>query len=290
MVSWLNRVNHEIDIEIPASCYESEVCGGAPQKCSLNIENGKWCNTTLRDEFSCAGDMNTMNANNYIMTTNGGTGHAYTNMCLRAFKKSASEEWEKDEVGIEHSNREFNSKHDERINDVKSREPFMLVGDGKFHKYTIDWHTGGPDCEARVDFYVDDVLLATNNAMVPTRGSRLVIGAWAPNKASPTGWNDEFNAEWTNFPDHWGDGEPGDGLSYLSHVYVSEVKITPHNEPNDVMYPATYDRPDGCQVIHGQEKNGCHTHWETDGHLGWKDKRIPPQEAAQGPASMSCKK
>lgn len=302
MVSWLNRVNHEIDIEIPASCYESEVCGGAPEKCSLTIENGKWCNTTLRDEFSCAGDMNTMNANNYIMTTNGGTGHAYTNMCLRAFKKTGvlgDAEQSTASSGLRYGDKDGTlivededkeQLHDEGKKVGGGREPFMLVGDGKFHKYTIDWHTGGPDCEARVDFYVDDVLLATNNAMVPTRGSRLVIGAWAPNKASPTGWADEFNAEWTNFPDHWGDGEPGDKLSYLSHVYVSEVKITPHNEPNDVMYPATYDRPDGCDIIYGQEQNGCHTHWETNEHLGWKDDRIPPKQMSQGPPTMTCKR
>ena len=290
MVSWLNRFNHEIDIEIPASCYDSVVCGGAPQKCSLSIEGGKWCNTTLRDQYSCAGDMNTMNANNYIMTTNGGTGHAYTNMCLKAFQKTDKlVETQPLETPIESDGIKI-AENDELDASAGEQKPFMLVGDGKFHKYTIDWHTGGPDCEARVDFYVDDVLLATNNAMVPTRGSRLVIGAWAPNKASPTGWNDEFNAEWTNFPDHWGDGEPGDGLSYLSHVYVSEVKITPHNEPNDIMYPATYDRPDGCQVIHGQEQNGCHTHWETNDHLAWKDNRIPPKRNAKTPASMSCAK
>ena len=59
-------------------------------------------------------------------------------------------------------------------------------------------------------------------------------------------------------PDHWGDGEPGDE-SIPSHVYVSEVKVTPHNEPNDIMYPATLRPTRWLPVIHGQEQNGCHT-------------------------------
>lgn len=45
----------------------------------------------------------------------------------------------------------------------------------------------------------------------------------------------------------WG-GLPGDGVFYVSHSYLSEVKVTPHNEPNDVMYPMTWDLPSGCQL------------------------------------------
>ena len=29
---------------------------------------------------------------------------------------------------------------------------------------------------------------------------------------------------------------------------VSEINITPFNEPGDVMYPDITDQPDGCQV------------------------------------------
>ena len=264
MVSWLNKINHEIDIEIPASCYDSEVCGVAAGQCGLHIEDGKWCNTTLRDTTGCVQDYSTMNANNYRLTTTGGTGHAYSNMCLRANKKPTK--------------------------GAKEPEPFMLAGDGKFHKYTIDWHTGGPDCEARVDFYVDDILLSSNNVMVPTRGSRFVFGSWGPEKGAATSTAGKFNNEWTNFPDFWGNGRPGDQKSYLSHVYVSEVKITPHNEANDIMYPATLDRKDGCKKIWGQEKNSCHQHWETDEQLGWKDKKIPPKisNGAKGSMAGTC--
>ena len=58
-----------IDIEIPASCYDSEVCGVAAGQCGLDIEDGKWCNTTLRDTTGCVQQFNTMNANNYRITT-----------------------------------------------------------------------------------------------------------------------------------------------------------------------------------------------------------------------------
>ena len=272
MVSWLNKINHEIDIEIPASCYDSEVCGVSAGQCGLDIEDGKWCNTTLRDSTGCVRQFNTMNANNYRLTTSGGTGHAYSNMCLKAHKKK------KQVVGSTHGKASTTTTEGEG---EEEREPFMLAGDGKFHKYTIDWHTGGPNCEARVDFYVDDVLLTTNNVMVPTRGSRFVFGSWGPEKGAATSASGKFNNEWTNFPDFWGNGKPGDGKSYLSHVYVSEVKITPHNEPNDIMYPATLDRKDGCDKIFGQEKRSCHQHWETDKELGWKDQRIPPAVAVE---------
>ena len=277
MVSWLNKINHEIDIEIPASCYDTEVCGVTAGQCGLDIEDGKWCNTTVRDNTGCVGQFNTMNANNYRLTTTGGTGHAYSNMCLKTHKKK------KTVIGMNGIEKENE--------DGQEQEPFMLAGDGKFHKYTIDWHTGGTDCEARVDFYVDDILLATNNVMVPTRGSRFVFGSWGPEKGAATSASGKFNNEWTNFPDFWGNGQPGDGKSYLSHVYVSEVKITPHNEENDIMYPATLDRKDGCDKIFGQEKDSCHQHWETDEELGWKDQKIPAamgKGAAPGSMSGTC--
>ena len=95
----------------------------------------------------------------------------------------------------------------------------MLIGDGKFYKYSIDWHTGGRGAGgARVDFYVDDVLIGTNNVFVPTRGSRFVISHWAPEQTAASDPGDSVNPKWVNFPDNWG-GEPGDGLFYLSHSF-----------------------------------------------------------------------
>eukprot|EP01029_Cantina_marsupialis_P007904 TRINITY_DN19026_c0_g1_i4.p1 TRINITY_DN19026_c0_g1~~TRINITY_DN19026_c0_g1_i4.p1 ORF type:complete len:570 (-),score=90.73 TRINITY_DN19026_c0_g1_i4:93-1802(-) len=138
--SWKTIVNHEIDIEMPASCMDTSVCGIAPVP-SLNYTERE------RLHSSCLGRFNTVNLNNYIYTTNGGTGPAYSNMCVAA----------KDDKG----------------------KPFMLMGDGKYHKYRFDWHTGSVDCKPRVDFYVDDVYLGTNNVFAPSRGSRLFIASWA---------------------------------------------------------------------------------------------------------------
>ena len=44
-------------------------------------------------------------------------------------------------------------------------EPVKLVGDGKYHKYTIDWHTGGVKMkdgslsQGYVSFLFDDILM-----------------------------------------------------------------------------------------------------------------------------------
>ena len=36
----------------------------------------------------------------------------------------------------------------------------------------------------------------------------------------------------------------------------------PHNEPNDVMYPMTYDQPDGCTAnVGGGASMTCHRRW-----------------------------
>lgn len=116
------------------------------------------------------------------------------------------------------------------------------------------------------------MFLGSNNVFVPTRGSRLFIGSWAPAGAQEGATQDP---SWANWPDDWG-GRPGDGKFYTSHTYISEVKvrscarrmgyrggasltgllhharatggrqITPHNEANDIVFPMTFDQPDGC--------------------------------------------
>jgi hypothetical protein len=75
--------------------------------------------------------------------------------------------------------------------------------------------------------------MGTNNAFVPTRGSRLWIGL-VPNYG-----------HWNGAPDNWG-GVPGDGKTVSTAAYVSSVRITPFNEPNDIMAPTPVDQPDGC--------------------------------------------
>ena len=62
--------------------------------------------------MSCIGDYSTANLNNYIYTQNSGSGPAYANMCIQASE------------------------------DSQGTKPMQLVGDGKYHKYRFDWHTG----------------------------------------------------------------------------------------------------------------------------------------------------
>ena len=65
----------------------------------------------------------------------------------------------------------------------KDATPFTMIGDGKYHNYTIDWHTGdaskaGVAGMGRVEFWIDGVYMGTNNAFVPTRASRFYIAHW----------------------------------------------------------------------------------------------------------------
>jgi len=60
LTGWQSQTNHEIDIEIPASC--PSMCPGG----------------------GCPGQFDTMNINNYIFTNNDGGGPGYANLCVRA--------------------------------------------------------------------------------------------------------------------------------------------------------------------------------------------------------------
>ena len=72
-----------------------------------------------------------------------------------------------------------------------SEVPLTFIGDGKYHNYTIVWHSGndikGSSSgdwsrlkDGYVDFYIDGFYLGTNNAFVPTRGSRFFLAHWYP--------------------------------------------------------------------------------------------------------------
>jgi len=159
---------------------------------------------------SCAGDYSTANLNNYLYSNGNGGGDQYANMCVKVTDRG------------------------NKGKGNATEEPRLLLGDGKYHTYAFDWHTGnGTGTEAGyVDFYIDDVYLGTNNAFVPTRASRLWIALWEGS------WNGDMNS--------WGGGSPGDGLSYSQDVLVSHVKVTPFNEANDIAYPSFIDQPEGC--------------------------------------------
>jgi len=85
--------------------------------------------------------------------------------------------------------------------------PLNFIGDGKYHNYTIVWHTGGNVPEHRrfstdadvqdgyVDFYIDDYYLGTNNAFAPTRGGKFFIAHWYPNNRNHL-WNGASASFW----------------------------------------------------------------------------------------------
>lgn len=64
--------------------------------------------------------------------------------------------------------------------------PTMLA-DGQFHTYRIDWHTGD---NPYVEYYIDGVLLCTQNTYIPANEMYLNIGCWLPN-----GWCGDPNFE-----------------------------------------------------------------------------------------------
>lgn len=177
--------------------------------------------------LSCAGDYSTANLNNYIYTQNSGSGPAYQNMCVQVSE------------------------------DAGGNTPLQLVGDGKYHTYRFDWHTGNGTADpGRVDFYFDNVYLGTNNANVPTRGSRLYIAHWYP--ASK-------NSIWNGAANDWGGGTPGDAKVYTMKTHISSVKITPFNEANDIMYMGSKDKPGkpgDCTKPYNSKYDVCHPIWD----------------------------
>ena len=66
----------------------------------------------------------------------------------------------------------------------------------------------------------------------------------------------------------------------MTHAYVSEVRVQPYNEPNDIVYPASYDQPDGCSPFY-LASGECHRLWkETDAR--------PPALADPQPGVLQC--
>lgn len=134
----------------------------------------------------------------------------------------------------------------------------QLLGDGKYHNYTIVWHTSpkGDGSPSYTEFYIDGNYVGTNNVFSPTRGGRLTIAHWGPL---------DKNALWNGRPNNWQGGVPGDGKEYNSTVYISEINVTPFNEDNDVMYPNMKDLPDGCTpTYHSRYPSSpdvCHPVW-----------------------------
>ena len=76
--------------------------------------------------------------------------------------------------------------------------------------------------------------------------------------------------------DDWNGGFAGDNKTANVTTYVSEVRITPFNEPRDLMYPSIQDQPDGCTPNYlspyKSSPGVCHPVWTYIPHgLGTND-------------------
>ncbi len=92
----------------------------------------------------------------------------------------------------------------------------MPQDDGDFHVYRFDWHTGDSNEEPRVEFFVDEVKVATSTTHIPSAAGRLWLGAW--------------------FPRNWA-GVPAFNRS---EMVVDWIRITPFREKGDENVPETY--------------------------------------------------
>ena len=165
---------------------------------------------------------NTLNMNNYRWTNGAGTG-TYSNMF---------------------------TVHDK-----------PLQGDGKYHNYRFDWHTGGKDKtgkyqRARVDFYFDDEFIGSNDLMVPSGASRYWILLWPHGSGGPGGsgswngriswWRDPATGQLHPNRDALGQplpATPSNGLALYASTWVSRVLIEPFYEENDRVFPTAFDQP-----------------------------------------------
>ena len=90
------------------------------------------------------------------------------------------------------------------------------LNDGEFHVYRWDWHTGGHGEQARVEYYVDDILYRTITQYVPYMSANMTIGNWF--------------AWWASLDL---DGSYKAPLFDTDYVYVDWLKITPFYEAED---------------------------------------------------------
>ena len=114
-----------------------------------------------------------------------------------------------------------------------------FIGDGHYHTYRFDWHTGGIDTIPRVDFYFDDIYVGTNDAFVPFMAGRLWIMFVAPNNGQPGGsgvWNGVIDQSFHK-PSKLGD------VALYARVLVDYVRIIPFGETNDHYAPSAFDQP-----------------------------------------------
>lgn len=107
------------------------------------------------------------------------------------------------------------------------------LADGKFHSFRFDWHTGN---DARVEYYVDGVLVMTIRDNVPTNEMYFNIGCWFPR-------------DWCGQPDF-----ETDTMTVRSFVYTPFEGETAAKENTPTLNGAairTGDAPSGNLLANG---------------------------------------
>jgi hypothetical protein len=100
-----------------------------------------------------------------------------------------------------------------------------IWGDGKYHTYGIEWHTGSEGQPAAIHWYLDGVYQASTNVFVPYRMGRLVIGAIT------TGGH----------PSHWA-GIPSNLTTPHPESAISDVHVVPLEEEADYYAQQSIDQ------------------------------------------------
>ena len=218
-------LNHEIDIEIPSN---------APQV--LGANDGATAGGIARGAAQKAQGgftSNTLNINSYRWTNSGGTG-SYENLWVSRGNMSQ---------GV-----------------TRPAKEHRFIGDGKYHSYAFEWHTGGPDQTPIINFFFDGDYMGSCDAFVPSLASRLWIGQWIsskPNWAGPID-QDLCDARFTagtaagaatadknavGMALTSGGTTTAPATVLYARTYVRSVTITPYGEANDVHFNDAQDQP-----------------------------------------------
>lgn len=198
--------NQEIDWEAPTNCPQTTNAMAAQQPV-FEAQN-----------------LDTFNGNAYRWTNNAGTG-TYVNQVFRRVDPSTG-------------------KPGDVPSTASNPGSFATFGDGKYHTYAFEWHTGdragGDDgapsdsCSARIDYYFDGNYVGTVDSFIPTQASRLWITLW---NTSNKNWNGQIAQNPVPGP-----SDPIAGVPYAD-VEIDWVRIRPFYEAGDSYGSFVQDQP-----------------------------------------------
>ena len=152
-----------------------------------------------------------------------------------------------------------------------------LIGDGQYHDYRFEWHTGGFDKHgtfqhARVEYYVDGEYLGGNDLLVPVAASRFRIAFTPHETGDPLSTGNVVGkvSAWEVSPgtirygyDSRGEKLPRtlkDDFAWYASVMVSRIEIEPFYEEGDVLLPSQVDQPGMNRLVAcGSNELSCGT-------------------------------